>query len=81
MMQVKELIEILKTFDGDALVVVSSDGEGNTHSPLAGVEASKYLPETTWSGECPHPNDVNDEEYSPEQLAKMIDAVCLSPTN
>ena len=34
----------------DTLIVLSSDAEGNTHSPLDSGGSQLYAAETTWSG-------------------------------
>ena len=49
-MTVKELIEELKEYPQDSQVVMSSDGEGNSKSPLAALGDAVYVPESTWSG-------------------------------
>lgn len=51
MKTVKDLIEELKQCDPDAVVVQSSDGEGNSYSPFSDFWVGSYLAETTWSGE------------------------------
>jgi hypothetical protein len=50
-MNVKQLKELLAELDDDTLVVLSSDGEGNSHSPLSGWFNGFYKPDTTWYGE------------------------------
>ena len=37
-MKVKELRRLLKNVDGDLLIVVSRDSEGNSYSPLSSVD-------------------------------------------
>lgn len=59
---VGELIDYLSTQPRDRLVVLSKDAEGNGHSPLAEVEETMYLAESTWAGEV-YP--------TPEQLAEL----------
>jgi hypothetical protein len=49
-MKVKELIAHLEEFDGDRLVVLSRDPEGNGFSPLADVSDAAYEAETPGSG-------------------------------
>lgn len=34
-MKIKQLIEILKELDGDRLVILSRDAEGNSYSPMS----------------------------------------------
>jgi len=84
-MTVKELIEELKELDGERIVVLSKDGEGNGFSPLADVECAAYTSENTWSGE------VHIEELTPELIEQGYTeddvredgekAVVLWPTN
>ncbi len=59
-MTVKELIEELEKLDGERIVVLSKDGEGNGFSPLSDIDCSVYTSETTWCGE------VHIEELTPE---------------
>lgn len=50
-MTVAGLIELLKTQDPNRLVILSSDGDGNSYSPLDGCSTVAYRADTTWSGE------------------------------
>lgn len=50
-MTVKELIEQLKQCDPNDIVILSSDAEGNNHSPLDEVSEARYVPDSTWSGD------------------------------
>lgn len=59
----------------DMVLVQSRDAEGNGFSPLDEVTICKYLPESTWSGDAIHPDDVDG--YGDE----LQDAVCLWPVN
>lgn len=84
-MTVKELIERLQKEDPNRIVVMSSDSEGNSHSPLAGFWTGKYLAETTWSGEVGMEKlTEKDRErgYTDEDVMTGGEpAVILSPTN
>jgi hypothetical protein len=51
MITVQELIEKLKQYPQDALVILQSDSEGNGNSPLAEIERAYYTPITTWYGD------------------------------
>ena len=73
-MIVRDLIKELMQYPDDALVVMASDGEGNSHSPLAGVDGVVYVPDNDWSG-CIY--DKNDAEAGDT----AVDAVVLCPTN
>jgi hypothetical protein len=75
MIKVGELIQKLQELDQDALVVLSSDGEGNQYSPLADVEAGKYAAENTWRGEF---YSEADEDWFAEDAVKCVG---LWPTN
>lgn len=76
-MRVKELRALLAEFADDLLVVLQKDAEGNGFSPLAGGEGALYVPDSTWSGEVPHPDDVDD--YLHAEGAESC--VCLWPVN
>lgn len=60
-MTVDELRDLLDNVDGDLIVVMSKDGEGNGFSPLAEVEPdTRYTAESDWSGEVHHADDWPD---------------------
>ena len=67
-MRVKDLIGYLRLLPEDAIVVLSSDGGGGNHSPLASISAGSYLAHNTWSG-----------EFSDTEGHWPTDAVCLWP--
>lgn len=74
-MTVDELRQALADLPGDRIVVMSKDGEGNSHSPLAEVEGdTRYSAESEWAGTTHHPDDWDDH---PDAVV----AVCLWPTN
>jgi hypothetical protein len=74
-MTVDELRESIADLPGDLLVVMSSDAEGNRHSPLAEVEPdTRYSAETEYSGTTHHPDDWPD-------YPEAVRVVCLWPTN
>lgn len=50
-MKVKELIKLLQKENPERIVVMASDAEGNSYSPLDGISTAAYKAETTWSGE------------------------------
>jgi hypothetical protein len=84
-MKVKELIKQLQECNQNAIVVMSSDGEGNNYSPLADIDTEcNYKADTTYSGE------VGLRELTPEYIEAgygeddILDgkpAVVLYPTN
>lgn len=57
---VAELRQVLDGLPDDQLVVMASDAEGNSHSPLADAEEAMYVAASTWSG---------DVYNTPEELA------------
>lgn len=75
-MTVNELKKLLEEFDGDALVVMSGDAEGNNHSPLANVWDGYYEAESTYSGmvydDDELSEDTGEEFYSPEKAVKCV---------
>jgi hypothetical protein len=51
-MTVRDLINRLREYPPDAIVVMSSDAEGNTFSPLDDEMAvGLYRPQTSWNGQ------------------------------
>ncbi len=75
-MKVSELIELLMDYDDpeeDIEVVIASDGEGNSYSPLSGVGSCYYIPDTTWSGSL-----ADEDEEIPEDAKP---AIVLYPVN
>lgn len=88
-MTAKELIDQLLACDPDALVVMSSDGEGNSKSPLSEIgNTSVYVADSTWSGET-YPAELTQEladrgftedDLAPEGSA-AVPCVTLWPVN
>ncbi len=77
---VAELIYYLKKLDQDALVILSSDAEGNSYSPLVLEHGEGYYkPDSTWSGEWVDEEDL--QEYDEEDKKKIYKAVFLFPVN
>ncbi len=61
-MKVGQLRELLAQYPDDMLIVMSSDGEGNSHSPLSDYsDQYRYFPDSTWSGEIHGQDDCADE--------------------
>ncbi len=69
---VRQLIEELKGFDPDAVVVLSCDAEGNGYSPLYAMGECRYRPDMPWHGEVDHPDE-------PFEDADSVPAVGLWP--
>jgi hypothetical protein len=84
-MSVKELIEMLSAYDGDRIVVMAKDSEGNSYSPLSGAWAGKYRAETTWFGDVGM-EELDDEDrdqgYTDEDVMEDGElALILTPVN
>ena len=75
-MKVKELKELLKDIPDDYEVIMSSDGEGNEYSPLAGADEAMYEASTTWCGYVYSEEDAQEDKYEYVQ-----NALILYPTN
>lgn len=87
-MTVAELIKELQACNPDDIVVMSSDAEGNAHSPLASLWEGTYVPDSTWSGEVytrsPLTKEDKEAGYTEEDLYHGDDGVnviVLGPTN
>ena len=83
-MKVKDLIKELQKLDPERIVVMSSDAEGNSHSPLYSISEGAYREESTYSGdyglEKLTDEDIKDG-YSKEDVVYGEKAICLHPTN
>jgi len=73
-MTVSELKELLETLPDDMQVVMSSDSEGNTYSPLSSYEIAVYVPYGSWSGYIVSDGDTDGDGLYPKALV-------LYPTN
>ena len=83
-MTVRELIAELKTINPDRIVVMASDSEGNSYSPLAGMWTGAYLAESGWRGEVgleKLTEDLKKKGYTDEDVVGGEPALILSPTN
>ena len=76
-MRVAKLRALLAEAADDLLVVLAKDAEGNSFSPLAEGDLALYVPEATWAGDVPHPDDAAG--YQDEPGAES--AVVLWPVN
>ena len=61
-MNIKELKKILSEYPDDFEVIMSSDGEGNSFSPLADFGIGMYIPDTTYSGEIWMGDEIKEED-------------------
>ena len=78
-MKVKELITRLQELDGDRIVILQGDSEGNSYRQLSDLWTGVYS--YTW-GECGPETltDANIEEgYTEEDMIKGEKAVILAP--
>lgn len=83
-MKIKDLIELLKGFDPDTIVVMSQDEEGNGYSPLANISTGNYSANNSWSGEVGLPeltDKLRDEGYGEEDIVNGVPCIVLWPTN
>lgn len=86
-MKVKELIKTLQELDGETLVVLSSDGEGNTYSPADSVYQGHYVAESTWGGqlvEIELTPELEEDGYDEDDIYDGPDAepcVVIWPVN
>lgn len=77
-MTVAELIAQLRNFPPHDIVVMSKDGEGNSYSPLSGLDMAKYVAESTWEGFL---LDEDDEDEDEELKESAVPCVVFWPTN
>lgn len=83
-----DLKELIKDLPDTMQVIMSSDGEGNSFSPLDSHAVGKYTPESTWQGEwwqdpTGEPG-FNPEDWDEEDLTAPedgVDAICFWPVN
>lgn len=83
-MTVKELIEELKKEDGDRIVVLQKDAEGNGYSPYEECYTAAYVAETTWYGEVgleELTDDFRQQGYGEEDVLDGQPALILRPVN
>lgn len=81
-MKVSELKEILSSLPNDTQIVMSSDGEGNSYSPLSGYCVGHYVPENTWSGMFYEEDEFKSEcEEGYCDLDGSITVLCIWPNN
>lgn len=85
-MKVKKLIELLKTFDPNAEVIVQKDSDGNGYSPLEGADHDAvYIAESGWDGAVYSTDWTADdacmEENEWKKILKRKRCVILFPVN
>jgi len=83
-MKVSELIEKLKKIDGNRIVIIQKDAEGNGYSPLSNLWEGSYKAETTWWGEVGleklTKKDIK-QGYGKEDVLDGESALILEPVN
>ncbi len=84
-MTVKALIKLLQAADPNRIVIMSSDAEGNSYSPLSSLGTAAYRADTTWSGEVgleKLTSTLRKEGYTEDDLLEGgKPALILQPTN
>lgn len=88
-MTVKELKELLQNEDDESIVVLSSDEEGNSFSPLEDYGLDNFLPDENYGEIYPRElaKDLIEKGYTEEDLGskedrkKMIKCITLYPLN
>lgn len=79
-MNVSDVITLLQKLDSESVVVLSSDGEGNTFSPVAGTASSYfYVPEHSGSGTLYELEEGETAEELQQQYPNAQKAVVLYP--
>lgn len=83
-----QMLSELLAEHGDLDIVLSSDGEGNSYSPITqGYTVGWYVPDCTWSGEFHSDDEIEEctEEYDDEDKEHFreygVRAMILWPVN
>lgn len=84
---VGDIKALLDTVPDDLLVVLASDGEGSSFSPLVEVSLQRYLEHSDWSGELVVQEDeaffteepFDELDFDSGEYA-VYDVLCLWPT-
>lgn len=82
-MIVSELIEQLSRVDGNRLVVLAMDGEGNGYSPMDSFFVGAYAAETPCSGDVGFESieDLEDGYTEEDVIEDGVPAVIFTPSN
>lgn len=86
-MKVKDLIKELEKLDPNSQLILQKDGEGNGYSPLCGLEAAVYVPDSTYSGHVyslkytADDNCMEEEHWKTLKKSKENKCVVLYPVN
>ena len=76
---VGELKKYLEDLPDETMFIMSSDGEGNSYSPLAGMDLVTYVPESTWGGYIWSDDDEYEDDAQPPDDA--VESIVLWPVN
>ena len=68
MYTVKELVEHLQHYNQDAVIVMSSDEEGNDYHYLRNLEELMYDPEDRWVGYAEITDELRKQGYTEEDV-------------
>ena len=79
MMTVRELINILQKEDLDRIVIMSSDGEGNSYSPLYCAWKGSYVSENREVGLEILTEDDKKAGFTEEDVKNGVKALILTP--
>jgi hypothetical protein len=84
-MKVRDLIAVLQKMDQDREVIMASDAEGNSFSPLVKIDTAAYRASRTWGGEIGLEELTDDDRElgfcEDDVLEDGVPAVVLCPTN
>jgi hypothetical protein len=78
-MNKSELIKLLNDIEGDPIIVLSRDAEGNGFNKLSDIELSSYDHSTREIGLIELTDDLRKEGYSEEDVLEGERAVVLWP--
>ena len=79
MITVGELKLMLDEYDDNRIVVIATDGEGNSFSPLDNVGWGVYFADSTWVGDFVDADDLEaDEDINTDESEP---AIVLWPAN
>jgi len=84
LLTVESLIDILRQFNPERVVIIAKDPEGNEYSPLSEVTTAAYVPETSWYGVIGLEELTEDFEglgYTVEDVVDGIPCIILDPIN
>ena len=73
MIKVKELIKMLQKEDPEAVIIMSSDSEGNNYSPFSDFGVNNYIPDG------PHRGDVYMIELDEKDIEQGFTEEDLGP--